>query len=73
LINYEQNKGSGIVRHSCGKCGSFCYKTLGKGPKGVPVGTLDPLVKPVAHIFVAHKGNQAIMFPELKQYDEFAK
>jgi hypothetical protein len=36
-----------------------------------PLGTLDPVVKPSCHIFVAHRGNQAIMFPELPQYDEF--
>jgi hypothetical protein len=73
LINYEHNKGSGVVRHNCSKCGSFCYKTLGKGPKAVPVGTLDPVVKPVCNIFVAHRGNQEVMAPELPQYDEFAK
>ena len=73
LINYEHSKGSGVVRHSCAKWGSFCNKTLGKGTKGVPLGTLDLVVKPVCHIFVAHRDNQEIMFLELPQHDEVPK
>ena len=71
LIKYENNKGSGVIRNHCSKCGSFCYKILGDGSKVAPLGTLDPVVKPTCHIMVAHRGNQEIMFPELTQYDEF--
>jgi hypothetical protein len=71
LIKYEHIKGGGVVRNSCSKCGSFCYKVLSNGAKVAPLGTLDPVVKPTCHIFVAHKGNQEVMFPELPQHDEF--
>lgn len=71
LISYEHNKGSGTYRKSCSKCGSFCYKTTASGANVVPLGTLDPVVKPTCHIFVADKGNQEIMFPDLPQHDHF--
>jgi hypothetical protein len=61
----------GVFRNTCKTCGSFCYKVLGNGAKVAPLGTLDPVVKPTCHIFVADKGNQDIMFPELPQHDGF--
>ena len=60
-----------VYRNSCKTCGSFCYKVLSNGAKVAPLGTLDPVVAPTCHIFVADKGNQPIMFPELPQHDGF--
>ena len=71
LIKYEST--SGTFRNACSKCGAFCYKVLGNGAKVAPLGALsgaDP-IKPTCHIFVRHKGNQDIPFPELPQHDEF--
>lgn len=72
LIQFELNAGSGVVRHSCTKCGAFCYKILPSG-KVAPLGALvgGSSVKPTCHIFVADKGDQDIMFPELPQHDAF--
>ena len=61
----------GVSRNSCKTCGSVCYKVLGPGANAVPLGSLDPVVKPTCHIFVADRGNQAIPFPELPQHDGF--
>ena len=70
LIKYEGSKG--VFRNSCSNCGSFCYKVLGDGAKVAPLGGLSgDVVKPTCHIFVADKGNQDIMFPELPQHDAF--
>jgi hypothetical protein len=72
LIGFEKTPGSGVVRNSCAKCGSFCYKILPSG-KVAPLGALEggPTVKPTCHIFVADKGDQDVMFPELPQHDAF--
>jgi hypothetical protein len=72
LIAYEHTPGGGTIRKACSKCGSFAYKILGTGAKVVPLGALsgDDAVKPTCHIFCKHRGNQAIMFPELPQHDE---
>jgi hypothetical protein len=70
LIIYEAVPGSGTVRKSCSKCGSFAYKILGNGAKVAPLGALSgDVVMPTCHIFVKDKGNQEIMFPDLPQYD----
>jgi hypothetical protein len=71
LIKYEAT--SGVSRNSCSKCGSFCYKVLGNGAKVAPLGALsgDSPVKPSCHIFVKHRGDQDVMFPDLPQHDEF--
>jgi hypothetical protein len=61
-----------VYRNSCKTCGSFCYKLMGDGANVVPLGMLDPVVKPTCHICVADKGNQDIMFPELPQHEGFA-
>jgi hypothetical protein len=61
----------GVFRNTCKTCGSMCYEVLGNGAKVAPLGTLDPVVKPTCHIFVADKGNQYLMFPELPQHDGF--
>jgi hypothetical protein len=73
LIEYEATPGSGTIRKSCSKCGSFVYKTLGNGAKVVPLGALsgEEAVKPTCHIFCKDKGHQDVMFPELPQHDEF--
>jgi len=70
LIKYASTDGK-VYRNSCSNCGSFCYKVLPDGNFVAPLGALDPLVKPTCHIFVKHKGNQPVMFPELPQHDEF--
>ena len=70
LIEYEANPGSGTIRKSCPKCGSFAYKVLGNGAKVAPLGALSgEVVKPTCHIFVADKGHQDVMFPELTQHE----
>jgi hypothetical protein len=69
LINYKSS--ASVTRHSCKNCGSFCYKSFANGTFVCPLGMLDPVVAPTCHIYVASRGNQAIMFPELPQYDEF--
>jgi len=62
--------GNGTVfRYSCGTCGSFCYKAFEDGTMVAPLGSLEPYVPPTCHIMVAHKGEQPIMFPELKQFE----
>eukprot|EP00591_Stephanopyxis_turris_P006809 CAMPEP_0195516548 /NCGR_PEP_ID=MMETSP0794_2-20130614/7627_1 /TAXON_ID=515487 /ORGANISM="Stephanopyxis turris, Strain CCMP 815" /LENGTH=129 /DNA_ID=CAMNT_0040645169 /DNA_START=86 /DNA_END=475 /DNA_ORIENTATION=- len=72
LIKCEVNVGSGTFRNSCSICGSFCYKVLTDGKKVAPLGALSgDAVKPTCHIFVADKGNQPILFPELPQHDYF--
>lgn len=72
LIKFEAVEGSGTFRNSCNKCGSFCYKVLGDGAKVAPLGALSgEVIKPTCHIFVADKGNQAVMFPDLPQHDAF--
>lgn len=66
------HKGSKAIRHSCKTCGSYCYKKLPDGALVAPLGALSgEVVKPTCHIFVADKGNQDIMFPELPQHDAF--
>jgi hypothetical protein len=69
LIKYEG--APGVFRNSCKTCGSYCYKILGNGCKVAPLGTLDPVVKPTCHIFVADKGLGDVCFPELPQHDAF--
>jgi hypothetical protein len=71
LIKYEGS--SGVFRNSCSNCGSFCYKVLSNGAMVAPLGALegDTVVQPTCHIFVKDRGDQAIMFPELPQHDEF--
>ncbi|KAL3904366.1 MAG: hypothetical protein SGARI_004952 [Bacillariaceae sp.] len=70
LIAYEAQPGSGTIRKSCSKCGSFVYKVLGNGAMVAPLGALSgEVVKPTCHIFVADKGDQEVMFPELPQHD----
>ena len=72
LIKFEANPGSGTIRNSCNKCGSFCYKILGNGALVAPLGALSgDVVKPTCHIFVKDKGNQDVMFPDLPQHAEF--
>ena len=73
LIAYKASADSETTRYSCKKCGSFCYKILGGGGNVAPLGALTggPVVKPTCHIFVADKGDQAVMFPELPQHDAF--
>mmetsp|Transcript_55617 Transcript_55617/g.134827 ORF Transcript_55617/g.134827 Transcript_55617/m.134827 type:complete len:130 (+) Transcript_55617:152-541(+) len=70
LIKYSSTEGK-VFRNSCTKCGSFCYKILPDGNLVAPLGALDPVVKPTCHIFVADKGNQDVMFPDLPQHDAF--
>ena len=63
--------GNGTVfRYSCRNCGRFCYKVLGDGTTVVPLGMLEPYVKPTMHIMVAHRGEQPVMFPELTQHGD---
>lgn len=70
LIKYESTPG--VFRNSCKTCGAFCYKVLGNGAPVAPLGALSgEVVKPTCHIFVADKGNQEVMFPELTQHDGF--
>ena len=70
LIEYEHTRGSGVVRKSCKKCGSFCYKLLGPEAKVAPLGALSgDVVKPTCHIFVKDKGHQDIMFDTLPKHD----
>jgi hypothetical protein len=38
-------------------------KILGNGCKVAPLGTLDPVVKPTCHIFVADKGQGDVCSP----------
>jgi len=74
LIAFKKDPSSETTRYACKKCGSFCYKVLGGGGGNVaPLGALKGggVVKPTCHIFVADKGDQAIMFPELPQHDGF--
>ena len=72
LIKFEAVEGSKVFRNTCKICGSFCYKVLGDGSKVAPLGALSGnAVKPTCHIFVADKGNQEVMFPELPQHDGF--
>lgn len=74
LIGFKASPDSETTRYSCKKCGSFCYKVLGGGGGNVaPLGALTggPVVKPSCHIFVADKGDQVVMFPELPQHDAF--
>ena len=69
LIKFSKTEG--VTRISCAKCGSFCYKVVPDGAIVAPLGSLEPLVKPTCHIFVADKGQQPVMFPELPQHDGF--
>jgi hypothetical protein len=70
LIKYKSTPTAS--RNSCSTCGSFCYKGLPDGANAVPLGALSPGgVKPTCHIFVADKGDQEIMFPDLPQHDGF--
>ena len=73
LIAYKANPDVETTRYSCKNCGSFCYKILAGGGNVAPLGALKggPAVKPTCHIFVADKGEQAVMFPELPQHDAF--
>mmetsp|Transcript_6231 Transcript_6231/g.10741 ORF Transcript_6231/g.10741 Transcript_6231/m.10741 type:complete len:131 (+) Transcript_6231:48-440(+) len=69
LISYAKDPDSGSIRHSCAKCGSFCYKNLGEA-RVAPLGALSgDRIKPTCHIFVGEKGHQEVMFPELAQHE----
>lgn len=70
LINYEATEG--VVRKSCSKCGSFCYKVIKGDTLVAPLGALSgDVVKPTCHIFCKDKGNQAVMFDDLPMHDAF--
>ena len=68
LVKFEAQPGSGTVRKSCPKCGSFAYKILGNGAKVAPLGALSgDVVKPTCHIFVADKGDYYDITDDLPQ------
>uniref|UniRef100_A0A7S2YTI8 CENP-V/GFA domain-containing protein n=1 Tax=Entomoneis paludosa TaxID=265537 RepID=A0A7S2YTI8_9STRA len=71
LIKY--NSAPTIYRNSCGKCGSFAYKVLPDGNLAIPLGALEPPVKPACNIMCAkeHAGEHPIMAPELPKHDAF--
>ena len=73
-VNKYESK-PGIFRNTCKTCGAFVYKTAGPGFNVVPLGALEGgdagAIKPTCHIFVADKGDQDVMFPNLPQHDEF--
>ena len=72
LIAYKADPTKETIRHSCKTCGSFCYKLINGDTFVAPLGALEgDVVKPTCHIFVADKGNQDVMFPELPQHDGF--
>jgi hypothetical protein len=76
IIKYvaDEAKGGKNYRCSCSTCGSFCYGINREGNLYfVGLGGLEggtSAIKPAANIFVAHRGNQEILLPDLPQFEE---